>query len=122
MLYNWNSYKAAGKNFASYAAGAVTMLVGVHLLTPTQATDATNDINSIVSGIEAIGNLIGLITGILTLVYTMLKSAYNASPIGQATGLRQAVPGTTIVTTPEIAAAIPDDNVISNTEVKVIPK
>lgn len=33
-----------------------------------------------------------------------------------------ALPGTTVVTTPALAAATPQDNIVSNTEQKVTPK
>lgn len=122
MTWNWNSYKAAGKHVASYAAGGVTVAIAIGLLNSSQGANATADINSIATGLESIAKGIAGLLAILTPIYTMWKSANNASPIGQATGLRQAVPGTTIVTSPEIANAIPDDNVISNQDVKVIPK
>lgn len=123
MNWNWNSYKAAGKHVASYAAGGVTVAIAFGVLNSTQGADATADINSIASGVESIAKGIAGLVAILTPIYTMWKAANNASPVGQATGLRQAVPGTTIVTTPELANAMPNDNnVIANTDVKVIPK
>lgn len=121
--WNWNSYKAAGKHVASYAAGGVTVAVATGLLNSTQGADATADINLIVSGIESLAKGIVGIAALLIPLYTMWKAAQNASPVGQATGLRQAVPGTLIVTTPELAAATPnDENIVSHTDVKVMAK
>lgn len=123
MNWNWNSYKAAGKHVASYAAGGVTVAVTFGLLNSNQGIDATADINSIASGVESIAKGVAGLLAILTPIYTMWKAANNASAVGQAAGLRQAVPGTTIVTSPEVANALPDDhNVVSNTDVKVIAK
>lgn len=123
MNWNWNSYKAAGKNVASYAAGGVTMAVAIGLLNSGQGADATADINSITTGIENIAKGIAGLLAIATPIYTAWRAANNASPVGQATGLRAAVPGTTIITSAEVANAVPaDNNIVSNTEVKVMPK
>lgn len=123
MNWNWNSYKAAGKHVASYAAGGVTVAIAFGLLNANQGADVNTAVNSIVDGLESIIKGVSLLIAIATPIYTTWRAANNASPVGQATGLRQAVPGTTIVTTPELANAMPNDNnVIANTDVKVIPK
>lgn len=120
--WNWNSYKAAGKHVASYIAGGVSIAVTFHFISPTDASGITENLNSIYDGVVKIGTGIAGLAAILTPIYTALKAAHNASPVGQATGLVQAAPGTTIVTTPEIAAAVPSNNVVSNTDTKVTPK
>src|SRR4051812_39710131 len=104
--WNWNSYKAAGKHVASYAAGALSVAVTFHFISPTDAGAITENINTIADGLGKVATGVAGLVAILTPIYTALKSAHNASPVGQATGLEKAVPGTTIVTKPEIADAI----------------
>lgn len=121
--WNWNQYKAAGKHVASYIAGGVSMAVAFHFLIPTDAAGINDNLNHIYSGVEQIVVGITGLIGILTPIYTTWKASRNASPAGQAASLTAAVPGTKIVTTPEIAAATPQSpNVISSTEVKVVSK
>jgi hypothetical protein len=120
--WNWNQAKAAGKHLASYAAGGVTVAVAWGLLSSAQGTELTTDIGHVTSGLTELGKGLAGIAGILTPIYTMWRSAHNASPPMQALSLEQAVPGTTIVTSQAVAAATPSANVVSNTDVKVVSK
>ncbi len=122
MNWNWNSYKAAGKHVASYAAGGVTVAVAFGLLNSSQGTEATTDINTIATSLESLGKAIAGLAGILVPIYTAWRAANNASPAGQAAGLAAAVPETRIITTPEVANAVPSDKVMSNEDVKVVTK
>lgn len=121
--WNWNQAEAAGKHLASATAGAIALAVGYHFLAPSQVlTDVPDNINHIVSGLEETAKGIAGLVSAITLVYTAIKSATKASPVSQAISLEK-IPGTVVITTPEIAKATPDSpNVISNTEVKVVPK
>jgi hypothetical protein len=120
--WNWNSYKAAGKHVASYIAGGLSVAVTFHFISPTDASGITDNISTISDGLTKVATGVAGLLAILTPIYTTLKAAHNASAVGQATGLVQASPGTKIVTTPEIAAAVPSNNVVSNTEAKVTSK
>ncbi len=123
MNWNWNQWKAAGKHAASYAAGGVTVAVIFGLINSNQAADANADINFIVEGIKSIAKGIAGLLAIITPIYTAWRAANNASPVNQAIGLQTAVPETKIITSPEIAAATPQNkNIMSNEEVKIITK
>lgn len=123
LQWNWNQYKAAGKHVASYAAGGVTVAVGLHFLSPSQGGDIGGDINLIVDGVEKIATGVAGIVAVIAPIYTALRAAKNASPTSQASSLAQEVPGTVIVTTPEIAKATPGiPNVVANTDNKVVQK
>ena len=120
---NLNSAYAAGKHVASYIAGGISVAVLLHFITPGDASGLNDNLNTIYHGIsEVVKGIMGIIA-ILTPIYTAWKSAHNASPIEQARSLQQAVPGTLIVTSPEIARATPENpSIVSNTEVKVTTK
>lgn len=120
---NWNSAKAAGKHVASYLAGGISVAVAFHFISPTDATGLNDNLNSIYHGIEEIAKGVAGIIAILTPIYTTWKAANNATPASQAASLTAAVPGTKVITTEAIAKATPDSpNVVSEKEVKVIPK
>lgn len=118
--WNFNSAAAAGKHVVTFIGGAVSFAVAWHFLTPPQATDINVDVNLLVEGLTKTATAIAGLIAVLAPIYNSLKAAHNASPVGQASGLIKANPETKIITTPEIAAAIPSDNVVSNTEAKVI--
>lgn len=125
LNWNWNQYKAAGRHVASYAAGGITVAVGLHFITPQQAVDANGNLTQITTGLT---QLIAGITGLVTLlapIYTSFKAAHSASPVQEAAALSQAMPGTQIVTAPEVANApanISNPNIVSTTEAKVVTK
>lgn len=122
MDFTWNMAKAAGKHVASYVAGGVSVAVAWHFLSPAQGTDITTNINNITSGLEQAAKGFAGLMSAATLAYTSWKAAHNASPVAKAASLEAEVPGTKIITAPEIAAAIPSPNVISNTDAKVVAK
>ncbi|MEO6381990.1 MAG: hypothetical protein ABIO35_08330 [Nitrobacter sp.] len=87
LNWNWNQYKAAGKHVASYAAGGISVAVALHFISPGQATDISENIGHVTTGInELVKGLSGLLaTG--TLLYTSLRAAHNASPSSQVTSV-----------------------------------
>ena len=117
----WPQAKAAGKHAASVAAGAVGMAVALHFISPQQATDANADVQQLVTGLEQVGTALAGLVAIVTPMYTAWRAANNASPTHQAASLVKEVPGTIVVTTPEIAAAVPSAAVVSNVDVQTIP-
>jgi hypothetical protein len=120
--WNINQYKAAGKHAASYIAGGVSVAVLFHFISPSDANSINENLNTVYHGIEEIAKGVAGIIGVLTPIYTAWRAAHNAGPVQQATLLEKAVPGTVIVTAPEVAAAVPSSNVVSNTETKILPK
>lgn len=82
--YTWAQWKAAGRHVASYSAGAVTAAVVFGLLTTQQASEITDSLQSIFSGIEQIAKgVTGLIaTG--TAIYMSLRAGHSANPAEQA--------------------------------------
>lgn len=122
LNWNWNQCKAAGKHVVSYVAGGVSVAAALHFISPEQATDITGNLTHVANGLEEFTKgLLGLISA-GTVVYTTLRSAKNASPSSQAASLVKEAPGTTVITTPEIAKAVPSESVVSNTDVKVVTK
>lgn len=120
--WNWNSYNAMMRQGVSFVSGGVTLGVAWHFLGPDQATSITTDVNHVVNGFtEMLQGIAGLV-GTGTVIYNGWRAAHNASPVEQAKSLEAAVPGTVIVTAPEVAKAVPSNNVVANTEVKVLPK
>ena len=104
-----------GRHVISYSAGAATVLVGVHALTPSQGGDLGTAVNQIVTGLTtAFG-------GIVTLV-SLAAAAYGAwqrSPLHQIMSAATIIQptGGKIVTTTDIASATPDhSNIISATQ------
>lgn len=123
MDITWNQIKAGGKHVASYVAGGVTVAVAMGLFTKGQGGEITDNINSISSGIESIAKGIGGLIAVVTPIYTTWRAAHNASPVMQAQSLEKEVPGTIVVTSQKIADATPSSpNVVSNADVKVVPK
>jgi hypothetical protein len=80
---NWNQYKAAGRNVASYAAGGVTVAVFFGWLSAKDGTSITQDINLITTGMgQVLEGIAGLIA-VLTPIYTMWRASIAASPSTQ---------------------------------------
>ena len=120
---NWNSAKAAGKHLASFVAGAITLSASTHIISMGDANSLTQAFNSIIEGITKIGDGLTIVAGIVVPLYTMWKSARNASPKGQATGLQAAIPGTVILTSKALADDTPQNpNIVSKNENVVVPK
>lgn len=108
---------AFGRHLASYAGGAITAAAAFNLLSPGQAGTLNQSLNHFINGVSeiaaAVSPLIPLVTGWL--------AARSASPKAQLAAVAQ-IPGTTVVTQPQLAAAVPATNVISNDTSKVTPK
>lgn len=83
LTWNWNEQKAAGRHVLSYAAGGVTMLVAVHIISPTDASGITDNLNTIWDGIEKIGTGITGLAAIIVPIYTALTAKKSAEPAEQ---------------------------------------
>lgn len=103
---------AIARHVASAAAGAV-ILFG--LSTKIDPVAITNIINATGTLANDVILLVGLITPIVSAFY----ASKTASPTSQAAAV--AATGAIVVTTPAIAAAVPSPNVVSSTDVKVVP-
>lgn len=123
MNLTWDQYKAAGRHVASYAAGGVTVAVTMGLLTNGQGADLNSALSSIVDGVGHITAGLVTIAGIVTPFYTAWRSSHSANPSIQAASITASVPGTVVIGPPQMANDTPGSpNVISNTDVKVVPK
>jgi hypothetical protein len=104
---------AAARHAASFAGGAI-------LVFGLSAKIDVNTINQIIAAAGTVVNdgvvLIGLVTPLL--------AGYFASRSASATAQAAAVgaTGAKVITTPEIAAAVPSNNVMSSADVKVVAK
>lgn len=85
--WNWQQYKAAGKNVASYAAGGVSVAVALHFLSPAQGGDVTANIGLISDGLTKVATGIAGLVSSGTIIYTALRAAHNASPSSQVTSV-----------------------------------
>jgi len=83
LNWNWTQSKAAGRNFASYVAGGVTMLIALHYLSPGPNENLGDDINIITNALTKVATAIAGIAAILLPVYTAWKAAYSSSPSEQ---------------------------------------
>ena len=120
--WNWTQWKRAGRNVLSYAAGGVSAAVALHLISAGQGGDILTNINLIGDGVDKVATGIGGLIAIAMPIYTVWKAAHSASPAAQATSLQQAVPNTTIITSPEVAAATESPSIVSNATIKAVPK
>lgn len=105
-------FSSFGRHIVSYVGGAVTVGVAMHFATADQGSQLTTGVTQIVTGIDSI------VGGIATLfaVGSALYAGWTASPASQM----KAVVGNPdnkiegqIVTTPAIAAAVPNAQVVS---------
>jgi hypothetical protein len=105
---------AFGRHIASYAAGAVTVGVGLHFLSPDQGSQISSALTGIINGVESI------VGGVATLasIFAGLYAAWTASPTSQAaaigaspSSLVQPAPGgkaTVTINDPAMASAALD--------------
>jgi hypothetical protein len=80
-------------------------------------------LDQVKAGISALGTVVNdivVLIGIVAPLYATIKGVVSSSPVNQAAAV--AATGAKVVTTPEIAAAVPSPNVTSNTETQVTPK
>lgn len=105
-----------GGRYAGAVAGTAIAIFGL------QAKGISLDqIKVIIAALgDTINNLV-IAIGAIASLYAAIKGVSNSSPSAQAAAVEAT--GAIVVTTPEIAAATPNSpNVISNTDVKVVPK
>ena len=104
---------AAARNLASAAGGAVLLFGLSTKLDPTAVAAIINATGTLVNDVIVI---IGLVSPVIAAFY----ASKTASPTSQAAAV--AATGAIVVTTPAIAAAVPSANVVSSTDMKVVPK
>ena len=105
----------AAARHAITAAGTIIVLLGL------QAKGV--DVAQITAVIQAAGNSVNdivVLIGTASAVYAAIKASSTASPTAQAKSV--AATGALVVTTPEIAAATPEANIVSQDAVNVVPK
>lgn len=80
-----------------------------------------DQIKAIIAALGSATNDIVVLVGALAPIYALLKAAHSASPTQQAISVAET--GAKVVTSPEIAAATPTvANIVSSTDMKVVPK
>lgn len=121
LNWTWPQYQAAGKHIASYVAGGVTMAAALHFISPQQAVDVNGNLKDIFSGLQQVATGVAGLVAFATPFYTAWRAQHNSTPQAQALSLVKEVPGTIIVTKPEVAEAA-SPNIVSTTEMKVVPK
>lgn len=104
---------AAARHIGTFAAGAIAMF-GLS----TKIDPAT--VQSLITGLGNLTNDVIFVIGIVAPIITSYYASKSATPQAQAASL--ATTGAKIVTTPEIANAVPSPNVMSATDVKVVSK
>lgn len=109
----WGQYKAAGRHALSYAAGAVTGLAAMGLISQSDSTDLMAGLNQIADGLETIAKGIGVLAGVLVPLYTTYKAAHSASPQEQLKTVAAMPEVKGIVATPALAAETPSDKVVA---------
>lgn len=84
-IRNWTApeWQAAGKHVLSYAAGATTAAVAIHLLSPADASGITENLNTIWNGVMQVAKGVAGLAAIVVPIYTSLRAAHNASPSEQ---------------------------------------
>jgi hypothetical protein len=99
---------AFGRHVVSYAMGATTMLVAIHILNGDQGASVAGAIQQIASGITSIAG------GVATLISigTGIWAAWTASPKQQLLAVA-ANPDVAKVVAPTIAASVPSDKVVA---------
>jgi hypothetical protein len=100
---------AFSRHIATFAAGAVTVGVGLHFISPDQGTQIGNAVSGIINGVESI------IGGIATLIAigSGVYAAWTASPTSQIKAVVANPDVSKVVTTPAVAATVPGDKVVS---------
>jgi hypothetical protein len=77
-------------------------------------------VNAIITTSGALVNNVITLAGLISPIVAAYFAAKSASPASQAAAVARS--GGVVVTTPTIAAAVPSPNVVSQTDVKVVPK
>ncbi len=116
--------QAIGRHLISYSAGAITVFMGFASIAYSFHVVSLDQVNSLSAALKAFGQGLTTMVGAVGTVASILATAwgaYAASKSAQAASVAQ-VPGTTIVTSPELAKQVPAANVVSNHENKVVLK
>ena len=103
----------AVRHLVSFAGGAVVMFGLGTKINPDTVT-------AIITTSGALVNNVITLAGLVSPIVMALIASRSASPASQAASV--AAHGGVVVTTPAIAAAVPSPNVVSQTDVKVVPK
>lgn len=120
--------KSVGRHVVTYIAGASTAFIGVAaVLTQVKAGSITPaEVDSVTGALKSLGEGVTTISGALaTLVGfgSAMWAYFSSRPAQQAQSLTDNVPGTTIVTSPQLADKLPqNDSVVSNTAITTAPK
>jgi hypothetical protein len=112
-----NQIAAGARHVATYAAGAVTAAAALHLLSAGDATTLQTSLEHIANGVSEIAVGVGPLIGLASAAYAWLSASLKKQAQSVAS-----TPGTVVVTTPALAAATPEKNIVANTENKVVPK
>lgn len=83
LKWNLDQWQAAGRNFGSYAAGGITVAVGLHIFDPAEGTNITNHIQQIIEGVGKVAAGIAGLATTLYPIYSMWTAAKTASPSNQ---------------------------------------
>lgn len=116
---NWNAFTAITRQGSSFTGGYVAGLATLLMLSPEKIIAASQAVHQITGGFESLG----IILGPAAMAVMMKMSVTKTRPENQiAAGAAGLGLGTTIVTTPELAAKINAPNVVSSTDVAVVTK
>jgi hypothetical protein len=115
---NWNSFAAVTRQGTSFTGGYVAGVATVLMLAPEKIIAASQAVHQLTNGLESLGVLLGpAMAGVMSWL-----AAHKASPIGVLTSVA-ALPGTKVVTTPELADATPTlNNVVSSAVNRIVSK
>lgn len=100
---------AFGRHVVSYVAGAITVGVAFHFVSPDQGTQLTTGITQIVNGIET------TVGGIATVasVGAALYAAWTASPRQQLLAVAANPDVQKVIAKPAVAETTPSDKVVA---------
>jgi hypothetical protein len=124
-------WKALGRHVVTYSAGFATGAVGLlayavtfHFMSSDQATALGGGLTNIASGLKMIVSGVATVWGGALTCLSVLSALWSAysSTHKSVTQQTASIPGTTIVTTPAIAAETPQENIVSNENHAVIPQ
>jgi hypothetical protein len=104
---------AACRHIASAVGGAI-------LVFGLSGKIDVNAVNQIITAAGTVVNDVVILIGLVSPMIAAYFASKSASTQSQAAAL--AATGAKVITTPEIAAAVPSNNVMSATDVKVISK
>lgn len=114
----WLPTQAQINTAGRYATVIASTAIGIFGL---QAKGFSLDqVKDVIAALGSVINNILILVSAVAAVYASVKGVSSSSPTNQAAAV--AATGAKVVTTPEIAAAIPSSNVTSSTETKVVSK